>query len=142
MNSDFKKCLDDRKLVVFKASSVMIEKELKSAAYDLKRARISLSENDAKWATIQGYYAMFHTARALIYTKGYREKSHRCLAIALKELFVDQGKLPTEYLNHLKDAMDLREDADYGFIYDDESAKNIIDRADKFLNYAKSLLNI
>lgn len=120
----------------------MIEKELKSAAYDLKRARISLSENDAKWATIQGYYAMFHTARALIYTKGYREKSHRCLAIALKELFVDQGKLPTEYLNHLKDAMDLREDADYGFIYDDESAKNIIDRADKFLNYAKSLLNI
>ncbi len=128
--------------MVFKTSPVMIKKELKSAEYDLKRARISLRENDAKWATIQGYYAMFHTGRALIYTKGYREKSHRCLAIALKELFVDQGKLPTEYLNHLKDAMDLREDADYGFIYDGESAKSIIDRADKFLGYAKGLLNV
>jgi uncharacterized protein (UPF0332 family) len=128
--------------VVFKTSPVMIKKELKSAEYDLKRAQISLREHDAKWATIQGYYAMFHAARALIYTKGYREKSHRCLAIALKELFVDQGKLPTEYFNHLKDAMDLREDADYGFIYDEESAKNIIDRADKFLGYAKGLLNV
>lgn len=83
---------------------------------------------------------MFHAARALIYSKGYREKSHRCLAVALKELFVDKGKLPAEYFNQLKDAMDLREDADYGFIYDDESARTLTDRAGKFLDYVKGLL--
>ncbi|MCK4251789.1 HEPN domain-containing protein [candidate division WOR-3 bacterium] len=80
----------------------MIEKELKAAEYDSMRAKDSLQDDDPKWATIQGYYAMFHIARALIFKQGYREKSHRCLVIAIQELYVDKGKLPVEYLDSFR----------------------------------------
>jgi uncharacterized protein (UPF0332 family) len=118
----------------------MIEKELRATDYDLERARESMVNKDAKWATIQGYYAMFHCARALIFHKGYREKSHRCLLAALQELFVDRGEMPAQHIENLREAMDLREDADYGFIYSDESAQGVIDSAEKFYNFAKKHL--
>lgn len=140
MSSEFQRCIDSRKLIFFKATTDMIEKELRSAEYDLTRAKDSLQDDDPKWATIQGYYAMFHIARALIFKQGYREKSHRCLVIAIQELYVDKGKLPVEYLDSFREAMDLREDADYGFIYSKDSANSIIKSASKFYEYAKQLL--
>jgi len=39
---------------------------------------------------------MFHAARALIYSKGYREKSHYYLVVALQALFVDKGLIEEE----------------------------------------------
>ena len=140
MNSEFQRCIDNRKLVSFKTTPDMIKKELNIAAYDLKRAKDSLRDDDAKWATVQGYYAMFHTARALIFKQGYREKSHRCLLVAIQELYVAKGKLPIEYVDSFREAMDLREDADYGFIYSKQSAHNIIKAASKFFEYANTIL--
>jgi len=67
------------------------EKELSIAQSDLSDAKAGFENQRSKWSTIQAYYAMFHTARALIYSRGYREKSHYCLAVALKSLFVDEG---------------------------------------------------
>ena len=97
MNSEFQRCIDDHKLKPFKATKQMIEKEIASAGYDLKRAQESLNEGDAKWSTVQSYYAIFHSARALLFNRGYRERSHRCLLIALQELYVRTGELPPEY---------------------------------------------
>ncbi|MEO0185354.1 MAG: HEPN domain-containing protein [candidate division WOR-3 bacterium] len=142
MNKEFQNCLDDGKLKPFKATDKMIRKELDAAAYDLERARQSLKAGDAKWATIQGYYAMFHCARALIFRKGYREKSHRCLLIALQELLVNKREMPSKHLDNLRTAMDLREDADYGYIYAKESAQDILDNATSFYNFALKFLNV
>jgi uncharacterized protein (UPF0332 family) len=137
MGSEFERCIGDRKLVPFRPTSGMIKKEINAATYDLKRAQNSLDEDDPKWATIQGYYVIFHAARALIYKNGYREKSHRCLLIALQELYVDKGLISGEFIDSFREAMDLREDADYGFIFDLQSARNIIEAAIEFLAIAK-----
>ena len=53
----------------------LFRKELESAEDDLGDAKRSLSDGRFKWATIQAYYAIFHAARALLYPKGYRERS-------------------------------------------------------------------
>lgn len=140
MSSEFQRCIDDHKLKPFKATKQMIEKELESAGYDLKRAQESLNEGDAKWSTVQSYYAIFHSARALLFNRGYRERSHRCLLIALQELYVRTGELPPEYIDIFRLAMDLREDADYGFIYDKESAYDLLQNAKKFNNYVLKYL--
>src|SRR4030043_288057 len=131
MNSEFRRCIENRKLSVFKPTPEMIVKELESAEYDLIRARDSLSDKDPKWATIQAYYAMFHAARALIFHKGYREKSHRCLLVALRELYVDQGELAEDIIASFQESMDLREHADYGFIFSSEAADAIICNAEE-----------
>ena len=36
---------------------------------------------------------MFHSAKALVLKKGYREKSHYCLLVALRELYIKSGEL-------------------------------------------------
>lgn len=88
MSRDFEDCLSRKRIVRFAPAKKLVHKELKAAADDIKAAQDSLKHGVSKWATIQSYYAMFHTARALLYSRGYREKSHYCLMIAMRFLFV------------------------------------------------------
>lgn len=113
MNEEFNKYLKSGKLVSFPGGRGLINKELETAKNDLSDAKSSFENGHFKWATIQAYYAMFHAARALIYSKGYREKSHYAITIALKVLFVSENKLDMNYVRDLLNAMNLREAADY-----------------------------
>ncbi|MFA5361634.1 MAG: HEPN domain-containing protein [Candidatus Omnitrophota bacterium] len=70
-----------------------MKKEIQEAENDLAEAFNRFEGGKYKYATITGYYSMFHSARALIYSKGYREKSHYYLLVALNSLFVDVGFL-------------------------------------------------
>lgn len=111
-------------------------KELASAEYDYGRALDSLEEGDAKWASVQAYYSIFHAAKALVLSKGYREKGHACLIVALREL------LPAEkaMANDLEMCMDLRHSADYASTYDADSAAIAVRKAGESLDRARSLL--
>lgn len=140
MDERFKRCLREGKLVKAKPEKDLISKELKAAESDLNTAQNSASEGDFKWATVQAYYSMFHTAKALVLSKGYREKGHFCLSIALKALFTDEGILEEKHYNNYRDAMHLREDADYGLIYSEDSSKGAIGWARDLLGEAKEII--
>ena len=81
---------------------------------------------------------MFHTAKALVYRKGYREKSHVCLSIALRALYEDV--VDAKHFERFRDCMNLRQDADYGMIYSDRSAREVTDWAEEFLKAAREAL--
>ena len=83
---------------------------------------------------------MFHAAKALVLKKGYREKSHYCLIIALKELYVKEKQLKSETVENLELCMNLRHQADYGLSYHQESAKTAIKYAEEFLDATLQLL--
>ena len=134
----FRRLLEERKLLRIQPESDIILKEIASAEYDLGKSRNSYEEEDNKWTIVQAYYSMFHSARALIYSKGYREKSHRACLVALKELFL--SALGEERISSLEEAMDLREAADYGSAYTSEDAKSLIVRAEDLLKTARSIL--
>ena len=138
--NDFERCIKERRLVKIKPSNEMIHRELDSAEYDLERAENSLEEGDLKWAAVQSYYSMFHAAKALVLKKGYREKSHFCLVIALRELYVKEDTLNAEMVENLELCMHLRHEADYGLTYHRESAETAIKYAGEFLNDALKLL--
>jgi len=87
MSSEFEKFVAERKLVRARIGRSMIDEEIEAAQSDLRDARDSLERRKLKWATIQGYYSMFHSARALLYSRGFREKSHYALLVAIRELF-------------------------------------------------------
>ena len=84
LNPEFEECLRKGKIKEFSRGKSLVEKELNTAESDLKNARTTFENNGYKWATIQSYYSMFHSARALLYAKNYRERSHYCLLIAIK----------------------------------------------------------
>jgi uncharacterized protein (UPF0332 family) len=138
--NEFERCIKERRLVKIKPSKEMIQKELESAEYDLERARNSLDQEDFKWTAIQSYYSMFHAAKALVLKKGYREKSHFCLIIALKEFYVKEDKLNAEMVENFELCMNLRHEADYGLTYHQESAETAIKYAEEFLDNTLNLI--
>jgi uncharacterized protein (UPF0332 family) len=122
----FDECLERGKIVRIPVDPALVAKELREAKADLAAAEHSLADHQEKWAIIQGYYALFHALRSQVFARGYREKSHRCLKYAIEALLVDESALGREVLEQFSFSMDLREGADYGCIYDVESAGIVV----------------
>lgn len=142
MNQEFKQCLENKKIIPFAGGKKLVKKEIAVAQSDLADARAGYENERYKWSTIQAYYAMFHAARALIYSEGYREKSHYCLAVSLKALFVEAGKIEAQSTRDFLNAMNLREEADYNAEFSQSGAKAVIAAADKFIEKAMDILGI
>lgn len=70
MNQEFEQCLENKKIVPFKQGKELVKKELVIAESDPSDAKAGYQDQRFKWSTIQAYYAMFHAARALVYSKG------------------------------------------------------------------------
>lgn len=134
------KLLFERKIMKTKIGRDMVIKEIEAAKADLAEAQDSLANKKLKWATIQGYYSMFHSARALLYSKGYREKSHFALSIAIEELF--SKELGLTMVNAFRDAMDLRQEADYGLKFSEAGATETIEAAEKLLKRVREILKV
>jgi len=138
--SQFRRFVEEGKLTRIGIDRKLVLKEVEGAVSDLEEAKDSLLRKKFKWATVQGYYSMFHSARALVYSKGFREKSHYALFVALRELFKNQ--LEFEIIQNFEEAMSLREEADYGLVFSEEGATSIVNNAEKFLNKVKEILHI
>jgi uncharacterized protein (UPF0332 family) len=142
MNEDFKECIKKRKIIPFPRAKSFVKKELSAAKDDLTEAMDRLEKGKYKYVTINSYYSTFHAARALLFSKGYRERSHYCLAVALEALFVETGIMSHRYIRIFKNNMSLRENADYSSSFSKESAFLSISNAEEFLYMAKTLLDI
>lgn len=140
MSSRLGKLVQERKIMKSRVTRAMIIKEISAAQSDLDDSNASLDQGKLKWATIQGYYSMFHSARSLLYSKGYREKSHYALSVAIEALF--SNNLDMTMVNAFRNAMDLRQEADYGLKFSQEGATQTIEDATLFLSKAKEILKV
>jgi len=142
VNREFEQCLENKKIVSFARGKNLVKKELSVAKSDLSDAKAGYENGRYKWSTIQAYYAMFHAVRALVYSRGYREKSHYCLAVALEALFVYEGKMDAQSVRDFLNAMNLREAADYEAEFSQVGAKAVIASAERFIEKATVILDI
>lgn len=140
MSPAFQKLLADRKLMKIRTDRKLVRKEMAAAKADLKDARESLNIGKSKWATIQGYYSMFHSARALLYDKGFREKSHYALLSAIQELYADD--IERSLIQDFEHAMYLRQEADYGLKFSASGAQGVIESAKNLLGRASVILKV
>jgi uncharacterized protein (UPF0332 family) len=140
LSPEFQKLLEDRKLTKVRPDKKLVLKEISAAKSDLKDAKESMSRKKFKWATIQGYYSMFHSARAVLFDKGYREKSHYALLVAIRELY--PRKIGQSLIREFEHGMYLRQEADYGLKFSRDGALNVLDTASKLLDRAVVILKI
>jgi len=140
MDYHFKRCLEKKKIIKAEAGKDLILKELDAAKSDLKDSQDVFKSGKTKLATISAYYSIFHASRALLYSKGYREKSHFCLRAAIKNLFVDTNLLEASFLDDYDLAKELRENADYKSDFSKDGARSLIDKAEQFLLRTKEIL--
>ncbi|MDD2274762.1 MAG: HEPN domain-containing protein [Candidatus Pacebacteria bacterium] len=139
-NSDFQRCKERNKILKLEKAETLVPKEIELADNDLNSSKESFLDNNYKWSIIQSYYSMFHTARALLYNKGYREKSHLCLIEAIRNLYVQEGILNFKFLEALQLGKSLRENADYYGDFSKQSADELMNVASEFLNEVKAVL--
>jgi uncharacterized protein (UPF0332 family) len=132
------KLLDERNVTRFRRDPALVAKELKAGAADLKDAKESWAAKKFKWATIQGYYAAFHAARALLFEKGFREKSHHALYVAVRELYANE--IERSLLQDYEHGMYLRQEADYGLKFSENGARDVIGTAEQMLTRAKAII--
>ena len=138
MSIEYDDCITRGKIKPFSRGPALAAKEIEAAESDLTRARKTYDETDYKWATIQTYYSMFHSARALLYVKSLREHSHYCLVASIKTLYVDPRVIPAHILEGFQEAKNLREDADYYHRWSQAGCEKLINIAGEFLEIAKN----
>lgn len=138
--NEFEDCLKRKKIIKYPKIKARLRDEIMVAREDLKDAEDLFKRKRFKYATIAGYYSLFHSARALIFSRGYRERSHYCLKVAIRELFVKEGILELKFLEYLDEAMGLREIADYQSHYSREGAERTILGAREFLKETRKVL--
>lgn len=136
---EFEKCLKKNNLRISSDVKRLVHKELKLAKSDLSEAEAGLKRESYKWSTIQSYYVMFHAARSLLFAKGYREKSHYCLRIAIEVLYVEPGDIPRRMIDALEVAKELRENADYEGHFSEVGARKLVASAEKWLEITQKL---
>ncbi len=85
------------------------------------------------------YNSLFHSCRALLFKKGYVEKSHACLIEALRVLY--KGDPCADQLNAVDRIRLSRHDVQYGGEdVSEEEARFVIDAAEQFLAAVKKTL--
>ena len=137
MTIEYDDCMKRGKIKSFSRGPALAPKEIEAAESDLSRARKTYGEADYKWTTIQTYYSMFHSARALLYIKSLREHSHYCLVAAINALYVETKIIPIHILEGFQEAKNLREDADYYHRWSQAGCEKLIKLAEEFLGIAK-----
>jgi uncharacterized protein (UPF0332 family) len=140
MSIEYEQCLKKGKISPFSKGRELAPRELELAKEDFAAAGASYKEGKYKWATIQTYYSMFHSAWALLYARNLRERSHFCLIEAVRALYAEPGKISVLTLDALKKAKMLREDADYYGRWTQEDSEKLLNAAQEFLKTAQKII--
>jgi len=135
---DLDDLIRDGHLQRIKPSTELAEKEFSEADYDMGSARRALEEKDYKWATVKAYFAVFHSAKGILFLRGYREKAHFAVAEVLDNV-CDDGKLENRYVADFKAALSARQGADYRYDYSERTATEIVKLAEEFLERMEKL---
>ena len=84
-------CIDKGLIKEDPLASERVESSLMIAERFLRSSNRNLEINEYEMAEMAAYNSAFHAARALLFAKGFTERSHFCLGVALRGLY--RGKI-------------------------------------------------
>ena len=108
----------------------------------LEEAKKNLASDSLNSCLISCYMVMFHSARAILFKDGFREKSHACIGRYLEEKYVKKGLLNREFVDLLDHHRELRHQDQYSFQFSitKDECQDALETAERFLSEMKSLL--
>lgn len=120
-----------------------IAAELAAAQAALAEARLLLREDHLAGATTRAYYAAFHAARAVLWSRGRAPKTHKGVQQLFSEELIAKDLLDKDYQVILKELYDERDLADYhasAASFDTLSVTHLVRRAERFVDAMITLL--
>ena len=93
MHINYEDCFNEGKIKINPRTKNWVDKELSSASLFLKQAETIIKLIAYESCEIIAYSSMFHSTRALLYSKGFSEKGHYCLFEYVIHLFEENKEL-------------------------------------------------
>lgn len=90
---DLSECLRSGLLREAPASAQKADQSLKAADDWLGEAEVAAKAGIWRTVIMSAYMAMFHSARAILFRDGFREKSHACIGRYLEGHYAARGLL-------------------------------------------------
>lgn len=139
---DFSKCLKQGLLRKIPRSKQKSESSIKTAEKWIDESKKNLDSESYNSCLISSYLVMFHSARAILFSDGYREKSHACISRYLDEKYVKTGLLDREFVDLLDHHRELRHQDQYGFQFaiTNDECNDAVKTAERFLLEMKRVL--
>ncbi len=139
---DFESCIKEGLLRSIPSSKEKAEGSLNAALRWLDEAEKDLIGEAFNSSVLSSYLAMFHSARALLFLDGYREKSHFCIARYLEEKYVKKKLLESKWVELLDHYRELRHNDQYSisFFATKDEAENALKTAKEFIERMSGLL--
>ena len=92
----------------FMVSSILLKLGDNNEAKKVLNIPEDFSASD--WIAIAAYYAMYHSALAVLASIGYKSDNHTATIIALEAFFVKKNLLEREFIDKLKQVKELEEE--------------------------------
>lgn len=132
---NFHECLEEGYIKKDESTKIRVENSIKLAEKFLHAAEKNLEINENTMGEIAAYNSTFHSLRALLFSAGYRERSHYCLMVAVEELFPDLLK---EHMQAIHRVRMRRHQVQYdGIDVSREEVKMVIELAGELLGKIK-----
>jgi uncharacterized protein (UPF0332 family) len=139
---EFEDCLREGLLRNIPPSKERAESSIVAAKKWLSEAKKGLNNEAFNSSVLSSYLAMFHSARAILFLDGFREKSHYCIARYIEEKYVKNDQLEAKWIKLLDHYREIRHDNQYNieFFSSREEAENAFKSAREFLDRMEVLL--
>ena len=131
-------CLKKGLLRAHYFSKETVEKEMENAIRHLDNAERNYEFDMMDVAIVSSYTAMFHAARALLFRDGYKERSHVCLVVFLRERHPETREFAELFDIYRRN----RHQSLYGIDYEplEDDAKAGIDIAREFIDTISGII--
>ena len=138
----YKDCIESGLLRKIPPSKDKSFRSFRKAEKWLQEANKTFKTGAFDSSVLASYLVMFHSARAVLFLDGFREKSHACVARYLEEKYVKTRKLEKKWVELLDHYREVRHTDQYNlsFFATDEEAEKALDIASRFLERIKKLI--
>ncbi|MCL2106065.1 MAG: HEPN domain-containing protein [Oscillospiraceae bacterium] len=116
---------------------------LQRAKEDLSAGINALNNGDFRLGANRAYYAIFHSARAVLILEGLDYKKHSAVIASFRQNFVKTGIFSAEISKIIGRAFEIRTEADYEdfFIISKKDVEKQLKDAERFINQMEAYLN-
>lgn len=121
---------------------IAIDNELERMEESLRAAKALLDQNLYRDSISRAYYAVYHAACAVLFTKGLEAKSHGGIRSYFSLYFVKTGELDRKYQRLFSKMQKFREEADYEseMVFGEKDGQEIFEEASSFCGDMKKFI--
>lgn len=134
-----KDCYKEGLLKKTKPSKQYSNKSLETSLKHIENAKDNFEMSNYNLVIFCSYTAMFHSARALLFKDGIKERSHICIVSYLKEKYPELKRLSNQLDAYRRNRHNTLYSLD--FLLSENEAKQAIKDAKEFHKQIKTIIN-